>query len=311
MIKKQLVGITFYAIVIYFTGGLLASAVASPAPPWGNGTHSHGHGDFKGLDNRNYARTFANLNVGQLRTVRMIYFLPNDWEYRASVVQNMKDTIRTVQTFYTEQMEVHGYGRVTFRFETDAPGEPMVHRVDGQHPFSHYDNTLGRAVLSELQETYDFDANIYFIVLGTDALRQGNGAPAGGVAVQYTKNGGSVLVPNDFSWGTVAHELGHTFGLSHDFRDGAYIMSYDQGQDRLSVCAAEFLSVHPYFNPAIPIEEGERPPIGRKRHRLDPICMPLKGGNMVWRFFHKPKREPAHISIFINDLDTNRMHHTV
>ena len=36
------------AIVIYLTSGLLASAVASPAPLWGNGTHSHGHRDLKG-----------------------------------------------------------------------------------------------------------------------------------------------------------------------------------------------------------------------------------------------------------------------
>ena len=40
--------------------------------------------------NRRYARTFAaNLNVGEPRTVRMIYFLPNDRPYRTDVVQKM------------------------------------------------------------------------------------------------------------------------------------------------------------------------------------------------------------------------------
>ena len=38
-------------------------------------------------------------------------------------------------------------------------------------------------------------------------------------------------------------------------------MSYGPGQDRLSACHAEFLSVHPYFNPEIPIEEGSPPTI--------------------------------------------------
>ena len=38
-------------------------------------------------------------------------------------------------------------------------------------------------------------------------------------------------------------------------------MSYGPGKDRLSACAAEFLSVHPYFNPKIPIEEGPPPTI--------------------------------------------------
>ena len=41
-----------------------------------------------------------NLNVGSPRTVRMIYFLPNDRPFRASVVDSMKRTIRQIQTFY-------------------------------------------------------------------------------------------------------------------------------------------------------------------------------------------------------------------
>ena len=46
-----------------------------------------------------------------------------------------------------------------------------------------------------------------------------------------------------------AHELGHAFGLHHDFHDDAYIMSYGGGQRRsLSACNAEFLAVHPYFS---------------------------------------------------------------
>ena len=47
----------------------------------------------------------------------------------------------------------------------------------------------------------------------------------------------------------------------HDFRDDAYIMSYGSRPDRLSACAAEFLSVHPYFNPEIPTKEGPPPTI--------------------------------------------------
>ena len=201
-----------------------------------------------------------NLNVGEPRTVRMIYFLPNDWSYRIEVVDSMKTVIRQVQTFYGEQMQVHGYGNKTFRFETDAQGEPLVHRVDGQHPFSYYDNTLGTRVVAELEQTFDLDVNIYVIVLGTDALRQGDGQPAGGVGWWRTKNGGALVVPDDFSFFTVAHELGHTFGLKHDFRDNSYIMSYGSNQkSQLSACAAEFLSVHTFFNPDSPIEEGQPP----------------------------------------------------
>ena len=207
------------------------------------------------------AKRLANLNAGEPRTVRMIYFLPNDWPYRAEVVTSMKTVIRQVQTFYAEQMQANGYGNWTFGIETDAQGEPMVHRVNGQHAFRHYDNTLGYAVIDELEQTFDLDANMYFIVLGTDALRQGNGQPAGGVGRRRTKNGGHLVVPDYFELFTVAHELGHTFGLYHDFRDDAYIMSYGWRTERLSACAAEFLAAHTYFNPAIPIAEGQPPTV--------------------------------------------------
>ena len=249
--NAQLFGSIPYVILASLIGLNIAIA---PFPAAGeNDVH------FWGLwhtqpDNRRYARTLTNLNVGEPRTVRMIYFLPNDWQYRADVVQQMKDDIRTVQTFYAKQMQAHGYGEATFRFEADSQGEPMVHRVDGQHPFSDYDNTLGKAVFDELEQAFDMRANIYFIVLGTDALRQGNGQPAGGVGYRFSKNGGAMLVPNEFSWEIVAHELGHTFGLNHDMRDGDYIMSYGPGKNRLSQCAADFLAVHSYFNSDIPIE---------------------------------------------------------
>ena len=192
----------------------------------------------------------------------MIYFLPTDWPYRAEVVDAMKTVIKQSQTFYAEQMQANGYGNKTFRIETDAQGEPMVHRVDGQHAFSYYDNTLGNAVIDELDRTFDLDANIYVIVLGTDALRQGDGQPALGVGRRRTKNGGHLVMANYFNFFLVAHELGHTFGLYHDFRDNRYIMSYGHDQrGSLSACAAEFLAAHTYFNPAIPIAEGQPPTV--------------------------------------------------
>ena len=60
---------------------------------------------------------------------------------------------------------MHGYGEITFRFETDPQGEPMVHRVDGGHPDSYYlDNRL-ILCLTRLNQAFDLDANIYLIVI--------------------------------------------------------------------------------------------------------------------------------------------------
>ena len=58
----------------------------------------------------------ANLNVGEPRTMRLIYFLPNDRPFQGNVVQKMKDEMRVLQTFFAEQMQAHGYGKKNFPF---------------------------------------------------------------------------------------------------------------------------------------------------------------------------------------------------
>ena len=203
-------------------------------------------------------KRLTDLNVGEPRTVRMIYFLPNDRPFRQEVVDSMKVAIRRVQTFYAEQMQAHGYGNRTFLIETDAQGEPLVHRVDGRHSDSHYIGRTYWTMYDELEQRFDFERNIYLIVLDNSTDLIGN---AGGIGGDRGKSSGSASVPGSVHFETVAHELGHAFGLHHDFRDGSYIMSYGSRPDRLSACHAEFLSVHPYFNPKIPIEEGPPPTI--------------------------------------------------
>ena len=229
---KPILSFTLYVIIVYLTGGILTSVV-------------------------------ADLNIGEPRTVRMVYFLPNDRPYRADVVQRMKDDIRTTQTFYAEQMGGHGYEEVTFRVETDAQGEPMVHRVDGEHPDVHYlDNTID-SVSNELSGRFNLDANIYLIVIdnSADLVASTGGCMAGGFGWRHSKSAGGVLIPDEFEWDLVAHELGHAFGLLHNFRNDAFVMSYGQVRNQLSACSSEFLVVHPYFNPDTPIQEGALPTI--------------------------------------------------
>ena len=104
----------------------------------------------------------------------------------------MKDEILNIQTFFAAQIGMHGYGEVPFRIETDSQGEPMVHRVDGGHPDSHYlDNTVG-TVLDETNLAFNLEANIYLIVIDNskNAIGRGNGQNAGGVGNRLGKNGG-------------------------------------------------------------------------------------------------------------------------
>ena len=241
----------------------LASVGWASSPPAEDNVHFCqvlDYEDMRARDSLYAARKQAlNLNVGEPRTVRMIYFLPNDRPFRQEVVDSMKTTIRQIQTFFRDQMRANGYGGMTFRFETDAGGNPMVHRVDGQYSDSHYlDNTVG-TVLDEVGQAFDRSLNVYLIVVDNsiDRIGRSNGRQVRGVG-GGGRNGGYGLVPGGFSFFTAAHELGHAFGLQHDFHSGTYIMSYGSRRDLLSACHAEFLSVHPYFNLSIP--DGDTPP---------------------------------------------------
>ena len=191
------------------------------------------------------------LNAGESRIVRLFYFLPNDRLYRAAVVEDMKTGILEVQSFYREQMAAHGYGNKTFQIETDAQGVPIVHRVNGDYSDSHYKNR-GRPE-SEISREFDTSSIVQLIVM--DISRSSSGRGTG------IKQRGQAIVDGRWDWRTAAHELGHAFGLQHDFRDDAYIMSYGAGRNSLSAGAAQFLAVNPYFNSSVPLEAGSAPSV--------------------------------------------------
>ena len=157
--NKQFLQFTLYAIIIYLTG-----------------------------DTPNIA--IADENVREPRTVRLIYFLPNDRPYRADVVQRMKDEIREIQTLYAEQMNAHGYGEATFRVETDSQGEPIVHRVDGQHPDRYYLGDALDTIFAETDRVFDRETNVYLIIIDTSINRASSNNCNRGFGGSRGKNGG-------------------------------------------------------------------------------------------------------------------------
>ena len=87
-----------------------------------------------------------------------------------------------------------------------------------------------------------------------DTCGIGGGYWLEGETVTRTRGGYAVIPASgqcfDGESGTsvTAHELGHAFGLEHDFRDDAYIMSYGAAPNRLSKCAAGWLAANRFFN---------------------------------------------------------------
>ena len=226
--------------------------------------------DYK-QGNRHYARQLtANLNVGEPRTVRMIHFVPNGGVSKAGVTQKMQTAIRQVQSFYTEQMPrpivVDATGRHkkdSFRIEMNRDDDPIVHRINGKYPDSYYRDKHHRdiveAVWKEVSQSFHIGSNVYLVVISNGSSTIGDVKGVGG---RSGKIGGMALVSDDLTWDIVAHELGHAFGLKHNFHDSRYIMAYGGRQDRiLSSCNARFLSKHPYFNDFVSMTTGLLPTI--------------------------------------------------
>ena len=194
----------------------------------------------------------THLNFSEPRTVRMIYFLPSDRSPQQNIDTKLDTLIRDVQQFYADEMERHGFKGKTFTFETGATGKAVVHHVDGQFTDSYYRQNTFRKVWEEIREQFYTPQNIYFIAIDIGNERVGRGYnEVCGVGDSHEASGGHVLIPASgdcFNFKTTAHELGHAFGLQHDFRNDTYIMSFGKVPNKLSECTAGWLDAHRYFN---------------------------------------------------------------
>ena len=183
--------------------------------------------------------------------VRLIYFLPSDRSPQPDIDERMDQLIKDAQQIFAGQMEHYGFGRKTFQFETDATGRAVVHHVRGKFKDEFYQNQAGK-VWEEIEERFDTSTNIYFAALDVstevlDGFACGYGGPHG-------TYGGTVLIPAS-GWcfeeiDVTIHELGHAFGLQHDFRNNLkpWIDVYSTEPMTTSPCAAEWLDAHRYFN---------------------------------------------------------------
>ncbi len=198
--------------------------------------------------------------------VRIVYFFPNDHTRPLNIDAELRTSIKETQRFYADQMAIHGFGRKTFLLETDSNGHAVVHHVQGGGSAEDYISG-SYSVTREVADTIDVVDHIYLVAL--DASLEGSLGAACGIAFHagigsVTSSAIQMVTDGNFAFvytsgpcaglRTTAHELGHTFGLAHDYREKAYVMfgNVTPETPRLSYAAAEWLSVHPFLNASQP-----------------------------------------------------------
>ena len=181
-------------------------------------------------------------------TVRTIYFLPINTTRQQGIDVKIDGLVKAAQQFYLDEMDRHGYPPKTFKLETDGTGDIVVHRVNGRYSSQHYYQNRS-PIVDELPQQFRSQNNISLIFIeGGTFIRPGI-CGLGWDFVGTGVNRGFALVPADgdcLTASVVAHELGHTFGLRHNYSNSTYLMG--AGTEHLARCEVEWLDVHHFFN---------------------------------------------------------------
>jgi hypothetical protein len=153
-------------------------------------------------------------------TLKVVYLVPSDCEVRPEFPDGARRAIASVQRWYFDQLAVH---------ETFKLADPLVETVRTRHPESWYSDSAGKWNDRELLwdaamkdafrltgGSYDDPQHIWLYFLDADLPRipaQGTS----GVALLLRENISNLvgMQPSCEAIGTIAHELGHAFGLKH------------------------------------------------------------------------------------------------
>ncbi|MDE0088675.1 MAG: hypothetical protein OXU23_23340 [Candidatus Poribacteria bacterium] len=94
--------------------------------------------------------------------VRVIYTLMKDKEPSPNITEKLDKTIRDVQDFYADEMERHGFGRKTFKFETDKNGKAKIYLVKYNQPDIDLSNDIWLSFAEDSSMPFEPIPKLYY-----------------------------------------------------------------------------------------------------------------------------------------------------
>ena len=221
------------------------------------------------------------LNIGVYAEyeIKTIYFKPNN--VNNVPIQKLRNAMLEIQELYKEEMDRNGYGDKTFELERKADGNVKINVINGNQPSWIYQSNTWDNIKPEVPEVFQDQKNIHvFVIGGIDTIN--DWLWGSGWSINNFNFGGTCIVAENANTSLVrliAHEIGHTFSLSHT-GDANTIMG--RGHELLPY-EARWLHKHYFFNPnrrilwqhptidnILSVKETERDIINLKIHITSP-----------------------------------------
>ena len=204
-----------------------------------------------------------------------IYFLPTNRLPQAEIPEKIDILLSDLQTYFADEMERHGYGRKSFKYEKNSNGSAKVYLFEGKTADDYYDVYTTARVKKEIQEHFDLTHNFYFVIMDEKIEKKSDKNKYTVSDVEnISKNirdmerviremellvkdniireyGGNIVVRtplNKYSVHNIAAKFGKSIGLNRDYRSPSYLMSYSEESKQLSKSSAAWLNCSQYFN---------------------------------------------------------------